>query len=1148
MSFVHLHVHSEYSLLDGACKIKESVKKAKEMGMTALAITDHGVMNGCIDFYKECISAGIKPVIGCEVYVAPRNRFDKSRELDGGYYHLILLCKNNTGYKNLINLVSKGFTEGFYIKPRIDFELLSKFGEGLIVLSACLAGEIPTLILKGEFDNAVAAAEKYKNRFGKDYFLEMQDHGMAEQKAVNEGLIKISKKLDIPLVITNDAHYINKTNAKTQKVLMCIQTGKIITDENAMALPTDEFYLKSEQEMKDAFPDFSQAISITQEIADRCSIDFEFHKPHLPVFKLPEGITAFEELTRLCQSGIKERYAEITEEISDRLEYELNTIKQMGYVDYFLIVHDFINYAKAKKIPVGPGRGSAAGSIVSYALKITDVDPLKYDLLFERFLNPERVSMPDIDIDFCYERRNEVIDYVIGKYGADRVAQIVTFGTMQSRLAIRDVGRALGIAYNEVDYVAKLIPMEKDITLKKALENIGGLSEAYKTSPKISELIDTAITLEGMPRHCSTHAAGVVITANPVSDYVPLQKNDEAVVTQYPMGILEELGLLKMDFLSLRNLTIIDNAVKIITGEGKDFDLNKISYEDKSVFDMLTKGKTSGVFQLESPGMRRAIMGLEPKSMEDIIAVISLYRPGPMDSIPTYIEYSHHPERVTYKHPLLKEILDVTYGCIVYQEQVMQIVRRLAGYSYGRADLVRRAMSKKKASVMQQEREYFIYGKKDEQGNTLIQGAVNNGIDEKIAGQIFDEMAKFAEYAFNKSHAAAYAMISYQTAFLKKHYTKEYMAALLTSVLDRPDKVNEYIEECGELKIKVLPPDINESYDTFWVNGDNIRFGLVAIKNVGRGFIKELVEERNSNGAFRDFYDFCKRMYSRDLNKRALEALIRCGAFDNLLVNRRSLLLSMNKIITDISQTERRNIEGQLDLFGTQTAESGSKSEIYDLVPEFSRDELFKMEKEAGGMYFSGNPISDYTKAIKKSNAAVISNVQQSLNENDGQYSDGAFVKVAGLITGITSKNTKNGDNMAFVTLEDLTASVEIVVFPKVLARHMNIIAVGKAVLVSGKINVREDENFKVVGNFFEALSKNDEAENKKLYLKAKSKEDISFLNAIDLLKNNEGASEVTIKFENTGLAVIASFKVNISESLTASLKAILGNINVVVR
>ncbi|MBE6904067.1 MAG: DNA polymerase III subunit alpha [Ruminococcaceae bacterium] len=1145
MSFAHLHLHSEYSLLDGACRIKEIVKKAKEYNMNAVAITDHGVMNGCIDFYKECKANGIKPLIGCEVYVAPGTRFDKTREISGGYYHLVLLCKNTKGYSNLIKLVSLGFTEGFYIKPRIDFELLSKYSEGLVCLCACLRGEVPSKILNGDIEGARNSAKKYKELFGEDYYLELQDHLMREQQAVNTGLLKLSKELDIPIVATNDVHYIDKNDAKTQKVLMCIQTGKQINDENAIALPTNEFYFKSEEEMKSLFLNCPHAVENTQKIVDKCNIEFDFNERHLPEFKLPSGINTYDELKRLCEKGIEKRYNNISEEIKERLNYELNTIKEMGFVDYFLIVHDFIKFAKDNNIPVGPGRGSAAGSIVAYSLQITDIDPLKYNLLFERFLNPERVTMPDIDIDFCYERRGEVIEYVINKYGKDRVAQIITFGTMQARLAIRDVGRTLGIPYNDVDVVAKLIPMEKDMSIKKALLVSPELNAIYEEKAEIKELIDTAEKLEGMPRHCSTHAAGVVITASPVYDFVPLQKNDDLTVTQYPMGTLEELGLLKMDFLALRNLTIISDAEKLINANKKDFSIENIPYDDKGTFDMLTSGKTLGVFQLESPGMRRAIMGLEPKSMEDIIAVISLYRPGPMDSIPAYIEFSHNPERVKYKHPLLKDILDITYGCIVYQEQVMQIVRKLAGYSYGRADLVRRAMSKKKASVMEKERQNFIYGKKDENGNIEIIGAVNNGVDEKTAGEIFDEMAKFAEYAFNKSHAAAYAMVAYRTAFLKKHYTKEYMAALLTSVIDRQDKVNEYIEECNSLGIKVLLPDINESCDTFTVSGGNIRFGLVAIKNVGRAFIKLLVKERERNGKFEDFYDFCKRMSAYDLNKRAIEGLIRCGAFDSLKINRKSLLLSMNKIITQITDSQRKNVEGQLDLF-SEAPISELKAQRYEIVPEFSREELLKMEKEVGGMYFSGHPISDYTRAIKQYNAKSIAQIQESLEENDGAFKDGDNVKIAGIVLNVTLKNTKNNEQMAFVTMEDLTGVVELIIFPKVFQKFSRFLYESNALLVLGKINVREEEHFKLLCNSIDILEKNDMI-SKKLYVKAASKNDTDFIKAVELMKRKPGKSKVTVKFSNDGSAVVANFNVDIDEQLEIELCEILGKNNVVV-
>ena len=943
MSFAHLHLHTEYSLLDGACRIKKLIPRVKELGQTAVAITDHGAMYGVIDFYREANKYGIKPVIGCEVYVANRSRFSKEHLMDWSY-HLVLLCENNTGYKNLIKLVSAGFTEGFYKKPRVDKELLKKHHEGLIALSACLAGEIPRNLTQNDYDTAKKVALEYRDIFGENnYFIEIQDHGLADQKRILPNLIKLSKETGIPLVATNDCHYINKDDAKMQNVLVCIGTNHTVNEDNDMAFETEEFYVKSEEEMREIFSFVPEAIDNTQKIADRCNMTFEFGHTKLPAFEVPDGRDNVEYFESMCREGLYRRYGENPgPELWERLNYELGVIERMGYVNYYLIVHDFINYAKSVGIPVGPGRGSGAGSICAYCIGITDIDPIKYHLLFERFLNPERVSMPDFDIDFCYERRQEVIEYVNRKYGEDHVAQIITFGTLAARAAIRDVGRALGMAYQDVDKVAKLIPTDLHMTIEKALTISSELKALYDTDPKIYELIDTARRVEGMPRHSSVHAAGVVIAPEPVTEFVPVAKPDESVVTQFTMTTLEELGLLKMDFLGLRNLTAISDCEKAVRKRIPDFDISKVPDGDPEVYAMLTKGAAQGVFQFESAGMRSVLMGLGPKSIEDLTAVISLYRPGPMDSIPKYLENSHHPEKVTYKTPLLKPILDVTYGCIVYQEQVMEIVRKLAGYSYGRADLVRRAMSKKKLDVMAQEREYFVHGKFDENGNLELPGAVRNGVPEKIANEIFDEMSSFASYAFNKSHAAAYATVAYRTAYLKCHFPGEYMAAQLSSVLDNTDKVIEYIGECQKMGLKVLGPDVNRSESGFIWDGEGVRFGLLAVKNLGRGIIRDIINERQMNGKYKGFTDFCKRAYGRELNKRTLESLIKCGALDSFSVNRRQMLSGYESILSSIDAEKKANVSGQMSLFGGFEEEHEEEDNL-PKVTEYSLRELLNM-------------------------------------------------------------------------------------------------------------------------------------------------------------------------------------------------------------
>lgn len=1069
MSFAHLHLHTEYSLLDGACRIKKLIPRVKELGQTAVAITDHGAMYGVIDFYREANKYGIKPIIGCEVYVANRSRFNKEHLMDWSY-HLVLLCENNVGYKNLIKLVSAGYTEGFYKKPRVDKELLKKHHEGLIALSACLAGEIPRNLTQNDYEAAKKAAIEYRDIFGENnYFIEIQDHGYADQKRILPNLIKLSKETGIPLVATNDCHYINKDDAKMQNVLVCIGTNHTVNEDNDMAFETDEFYVKSEDEMREIFSYVPEAVDNTQKIADRCNMTFEFGHTKLPAFEVPDGRDNVEYFESMCKEGLYRRYGENPDkELWERLNYELDVIERMGYVNYYLIVHDFINYAKSVGIPVGPGRGSGAGSICAYCIGITDIDPIKYHLLFERFLNPERVSMPDFDIDFCYERRQEVIDYVNRKYGEDHVAQIITFGTLAARAAIRDVGRALGMSYQDVDRVAKLVPTDLHMTIEKALTISSELKALYDTDPKVYELIDTARKVEGMPRHSSVHAAGVVIAPEPITEFVPVAKPDESVVTQFTMTTLEELGLLKMDFLGLRNLTAISDCEKAVRKKIPDFDISKVPDGDPEVYAMLTKGAAQGVFQFESAGMRNVLMGLGPKSIEDLTAVISLYRPGPMDSIPKYLENSHHPEKVTYKTPLLKPILDVTYGCIVYQEQVMEIVRKLAGYSYGRADLVRRAMSKKKLDVMAQEREYFVHGKFNENGELELPGAVRNGVPEKIANEIFDEMSSFASYAFNKSHAAAYATVAYRTAYLKCHFPGEYMAAQLSSVLDNTDKVTEYISECQKMGLKVLGPDVNKSESGFIWDGEGVRFGLLAVKNLGRGIINDIINERRMNGKYKGFTDFCKRVYGRELNKRTLESLIKCGALDSFKVNRHQMLSGYESILSSIDAENRANVSGQISLFGNF---EDKQDEEYNLPKEaeFSLRELLNMEKETTGLYLSGHPMNEYSKVAEEIGASKVIEIKQ-ISSEEGEKR----VRLCGIVLSKKMKTTKSNDVMAFVTIEDVTGSLETLVFPRVLAENGGIINVNEVVVVDARLSSREDEEVKLVAENFLTI---DEAE-----------------------------------------------------------------------
>ena len=1058
MSFTHLHLHTEYSLLDGACRISQLVERVKELGQSAVAITDHGVMYGVIDFYRACKAAGIKPVIGCEVYVAPRTRFDRVHELDGSARHLVLLCRNEQGYRNLSYMVSMAFTEGFYIKPRIDMDLLRAHSEGLIAMSACLAGEIPRRLRNGDYEGAKAHALEMRELFGEDgYYLEIQDHKIPEQQAVIAGIMRLSKDTGIPMVATNDCHYLTREDAAMQDVLMCVQMGKLVEDQDRMRFETDEFYVKSEDEMRALFPNCPEAIDNTQKIVDACNVEFEFGKYHLPEFKLPEGETDGDAyFEKLCWKGFAQRYPNGGEELKDRLRMEMGVIRQMGFVDYFLIVSDFIGYAKENGIPVGPGRGSGAGSMVAYCLRITDVDPIKYSLIFERFLNPERVTMPDIDIDFCIRRRQEVIDYVSRKYGEDHVVQIVTFGTMKAKAAIRDVGRVLNVPYSEVDNIAKQVPFDPKMTLDKALVLSKGFSDLYNGDERVKELVDMARKIEGMPRNASTHAAGVVITKRPVYEYVPLATNDGQPVTQYTMVTIEELGLLKMDFLGLRNLTVLDDAVKMVRKEIPGFRLEDIPDDDMAVYQMLSEGKTSGVFQMESAGMTGVCVGLKPKSIEDICAIIALYRPGPMDSIPKFLACAQDPKLVTYKHPSLEPILANTYACIVYQEQVIEIFRKLAGYSLGQADMVRRAMSKKKEKDVQRERGTFIHG--DPARN--IPGCEANGIPEAVAQSIYDEINDFAHYAFNKSHSLAYAIVAYQTAWFKYRHPREYMAALLTSVLDSQDKVAEYIAECKENGIALLPPDINESGAAFTVSGPNIRFGLAALKGVGVGFTNTVLAEREKGGPFASFPEFCARMYDGDLNKRVLDSLIRSGCFDSMGCRRSQLMKVYEQVVDSVARDRKKNLEGQFDLFGGGGESVSVPTVTLPDIPEFSPVELMAMEKETTGLYLSGHPMDEYRRQAQKHGAVSIAAVMTSGGEEDrpSPYGDGQRVTLAGVVASVRTKTTKNNSLMAYVMLEDATGAIELLCFSRTLTESGAYLKVNLPVVVTGKVSVRDEK------------------------------------------------------------------------------------------
>ncbi|NLL78738.1 MAG: DNA polymerase III subunit alpha [Clostridiales bacterium] len=1118
MAFTHLHVHTEYSLLDGSNKIKEYVKRVKELGMDSAAITDHGVMYGVIDFYKAAKEAGIRPIIGCEVYVAPNSRFDK--ELTGGedrYYHLVLLAENNQGYANLMKIVSRGFTEGYYYKPRVDMEVLREYHEGIIALSACLAGEVARYIQKGLIEEAKKAAVKYLDCFGEgNYFLELQDHGIPQQKTVNTVLLQISKELNIPLVATNDVHYTYKEDEKPHDILLCIQTGKKLTDEDRMRYEGGQYYVKSEEEMKGLFPYAWEAVENTQRIAERCNVEIEFGVTKLPKYEVPNGYDSWSYLNKLCFDGLHERYGEDENatagqtglSFKERLEYELNTIRTMGYVDYFLIVWDFINYAKEHDIMVGPGRGSAAGSIVAYCLKITNIDPIKYNLLFERFLNPERVSMPDIDIDFCFERRQEVIDYVGRKYGSDKVVQIVTFGTMAAKGVIRDVGRVMDLPYAYVDGIAKMIPNELNITIDRALELNPEFRKLYETDEQVHNLIDMCRRLEGLPRHTSMHAAGVVICQKPADEFVPLSRgSDGSITTQFTMTTIEELGLLKMDFLGLRTLTVIQNAVKLVEkSTGEHIDIDHIDYNDKKVLDSIGTGKTEGVFQLESGGMKNFMKELKPQNLEDIIAGISLYRPGPMDFIPKYIKGKNNPQDITYACPQLEPILEATYGCIVYQEQVMQIVRDLGGYTLGRSDLVRRAMSKKKQAVMEKERENFIYGNVEER----VPGCVRKGINEQVAGQIYGDMMDFAKYAFNKSHAACYAVVSYQTAYLKYYYPIEFMAALMTSVIDNPGKVSEYILTCRNMGIRILPPDINAGEAGFSVDNGAIRYALTAIKNVGRPVIDSIIRERQAHGAFSNLQDFISRMADSDLNKRAIEHFIKAGALDSLGGTRKQFMSIYIRVVDSVQQNKKNNMAGQMSLFDLVSEE---EKENFDIklpdVGEYSKELLLEFEKEVLGIYVSGHPLEEYEDIWRKKITATTADFVW----NDETFSiaapDGKSVVIGGIITDKKIKYTKHDQVMAFLTLEDLLGSIEVIVFPRDYEKNSARLVVDQKVFVKGKVSSEEERDGKLI---CESITSFDEIP-KKLWVKFSTMEEYETAQdeLFQILAESDGRDSVVI-------------------------------------
>ena len=1145
MNFTHLHVHTEYSLLDGSNKIQEYVNRVRELGMDSAAITDHGVMYGVIDFYRAARAAGINPILGCEVYVAPGSRFD--REIGSGddrYYHLVLLAENNQGYANLMKIVSKSFVEGFYYKPRVDLQLLEKYHEGLIALSACLAGEVARFLTRGMYEDAKAAALRYQDIFGKgNFFLELQDHGIPEQQNVNQQLLKMHRETGIELVATNDVHYTLAEDAQPHDVLLCLQTGKKLSDENRMRYDGGQYYVKSPEEMERLFPYATEALENTHKIAERCHVEIEFGVTKLPKFDVPEGYTSWEYLNELCFKGLEERYQPVTEELKERLNYELSTIKNMGYVDYFLIVWDFIRYARDHDIMVGPGRGSAAGSLVAYTLGITQLDPIRYDLLFERFLNPERVSMPDIDVDFCFERRQEVIDYVRRKYGDDCVVQIVTFGTLAARGVIRDVGRVMDLPYAQVDTIAKMIPQELNITIDKALKMNPELKKTYEDQPEIHDLIDTARRLEGLPRHTSMHAAGVVISQRDVSEYVPLSRaQDGSIVTQFTMTTLEELGLLKMDFLGLRTLTVIQNAVHLIEQDtGVHLDMQQIDYNDKKVLDSLGTGRSDGVFQLESAGMKNFMKELKPQSLEDVIAGISLYRPGPMDFIPQYIRGKNHPDTIQYDCPQLEPILKPTYGCIVYQEQVMQIVRNLAGYTLGRSDLVRRAMSKKKAAVMEKERQNFVYGNEAEG----VPGCIANGISEQVANKIYDEMIDFAKYAFNKSHAAAYAVVSYQTAFLKYYYPVEFMAALMTSVIEMPNKVAEYIQVCRQMGISILPPDVNCGIYGFSVDYGAIRYGLSAIKSVGRPVINALVEERGKNGTYRSLKDFIERL-TGIVNKRAIENFIKAGALDCLEGNRRQKMNVYGQIVDSIAQEKKNSFAGQMSLFDLVSDEDKKDFEIrMPNVGEYDKEMVLAFEKEVLGIYLSGHPLEGYRGIMDKMISAKTTDFQPDEESGIPKVYDGQKVIIGGMITERTIKYTRNNKVMAFLTVEDLVGTVEVVVFPRDYEKWQTLITDDARVFIQGRVNAEDDRPSKLIlekVHSFEDIPR-------EIWIQFKDKAEYSAAEAElqSFLQSASGTSAVVIYLKDVKAMkrLPAAFRIRINEEILGELKKKYGESNV---
>ena len=1146
MNFTHLHVHTEYSLLDGSNKIKEYVARVKKLGMDSAAITDHGVMYGVIDFYKEAKAQGIKPILGCEVYVAPGSRFDKEAgNNEDRYYHLVLLAENNEGYQNLMKIVSIGFIDGFYYKPRVDIETLETYHEGIIALSACLAGEIPRYIMRGMYEEACKSALRYQNIFGKNnFFLELQDHGMPEQKQVNQSLLRMSREMGIELVATNDVHYTYAEDVKPHDILLCLQTGKRLSDEDRMRYEGGQYFVKSPEEMATLFPYAPEALENTYKIAQRCNVEIEFGVTKLPKYDVPEGYTSWEYLNKLCWDGFAERYPNDTGKLKDQLTYELSIIQKMGYVDYFLIVWDFIKYSRDHGIAVGPGRGSAAGSLVSYTLGITNIDPAKYQLLFERFLNPERVSMPDIDVDFCFERRQEVIDYVVRKYGKDRVAQIVTFGTLAARGVLRDVGRVMDMPYAFVDSIAKMVPQELNITLDRALKTNPEFKTLYDTNEQVKELVDMSMRLEGLPRHTSMHAAGVVISQKAVDEYVPLSRaQDGSLTTQFTMTTLEELGLLKMDFLGLRTLTVIQNAVRMAEqGHGCKIDVDHIDYNDKAVLDSLGTGKTDGVFQLESTGMKNFMKELKPQSLEDIIAGISLYRPGPMDFIPQYIRGKNHPETITYDCPQLESILEPTYGCIVYQEQVMQIVQKLAGYTLGRADLVRRAMSKKKAAVMQQERQNFVYGNEAEG----VPGCISRGIQENVANKIYDDMIDFAKYAFNKSHAAAYAVVAYQTAWLKYYYPVEFMAALMTSVIDNSTKVSEYILTCRQMSIGILAPDVNESESAFSVSGGAIRYGLNAIKSIGRPVIESIIAERKAGGPYVDLSDFIHRLPGKDVNKRVVENLIKSGAFDSFPANRRQMMLIYGQIMDEAAQKKKTELAGQMSLFDFAAEEDKEAFKVkIPVVAEYSKGDLLAFEKEVLGFYISGHPLEEYEEQWKRGISHVTTDFLPPEEGELPKVHDGERATVGGMITTKTMKATKTNKMMAFITIEDLVGTVEVIVFPRDYEKIGKMLNVDDKVFVSGRISAEEDRASKMILESIHPFSE----PKKELWIQFADVEEFKRREPelLSTIMDSEGSDSVIIyvKKEKMKKVLPASRNIKITDELLGRLYQIFGEKNV---